>query len=98
MSMKLRQVAALALVGWTVMTPPMTCQDGIGCTPQYNPGAPLTEWYPGREFATESKCNEWLEEQRHVPRFEYANERRKKAERCISNEALRGARRARHAK
>jgi hypothetical protein len=39
--MKLRHAAALALVGWYLMAPPMSSWPG---TPWIDPNAPLSKW------------------------------------------------------
>ena len=87
-----RIAGALALVGWTVMIPPTICPNGMGCTPHYDPKAPVSEWELGRHFSKESECEDWLKEVRHQ-HTDLGNKREAEAMSCISDEAIRHARR-----
>src|SRR5271155_5503786 len=56
MSMNLRHAAALALVGWYLMVPPVVCEKGK-CTAELN--APFSQWHRSRKSAgSESNCEE----------------------------------------
>jgi hypothetical protein len=51
--MKPRHAAALALVGWYLMTPPLTGSSGIATQ------APLTQWTViGSSYPSEEKCQQ----------------------------------------
>jgi len=57
MRMKLRHAAALALVGWYLMTPPPLLPLPAKGDPQPDLRAPLSEWHrPNWVFATEHEC------------------------------------------
>ena len=51
--MKLRQAAALVLVGWYLMVPPDSRQ---GTRLIFRRNAPLTQWYKERDFESEAAC------------------------------------------
>jgi hypothetical protein len=54
--MNLRHAAALALVGWYLMVPPVVCEKGK-CTAELN--APFSQWHRSRKSAgSESNCEE----------------------------------------
>ena len=61
--MKLRHAAALALVGWYLMVPPVKWQASLCKCPLPTDGnwiseqnAPLTKWLRWKEYATGSDC------------------------------------------
>jgi hypothetical protein len=57
--MKPRHVAALALVGWALIFPPMAADIGAGT--KVDIGAPVNEWEVVRKgFATAHDCEEFL--------------------------------------
>jgi hypothetical protein len=76
------------------MIPPTICQSGLGCTPHYDPKAPLNEWEPGRHFSKQSECEIFLNKARHQL-LDSEGHRQAEAMRCISDEALRSAKRPR---
>ncbi|MGA9884041.1 MAG: hypothetical protein WBQ34_10010 [Candidatus Acidiferrales bacterium] len=53
--MKLRHIAALALVGWYLMVPPIVQKNGKY---QYDYAAPLSKWTEEDAFDTASDCKE----------------------------------------
>jgi hypothetical protein len=53
---KLRHAAALALVGWYFMVPPM-----LSATHKYDQHAPLRYWYTLKSFETAAECQKLLE-------------------------------------
>jgi hypothetical protein len=52
--MKPRHAAALALVGWYLMVPPITSSWPV----TYDTSAPLSKWKQGGSFDTAKECNE----------------------------------------
>jgi hypothetical protein len=53
-SMNLRHAAALALVGWYLMTPPIIAENGVA---KADPTAPLSQWtHGGRIFHSKGNC------------------------------------------
>jgi hypothetical protein len=59
--MKLRHAAALALVGWYLMAPPVTpCPDDCGADHQHvDTAAPLSKWKMIESFDTAEGCHRW---------------------------------------
>ena len=58
--MNLRHAAALALVGWYLMTPPLSWSSDrkvIGS----DLSRPLSQWLPGLVFDTEAECNKEID-------------------------------------
>jgi hypothetical protein len=53
--MKLRHAAALALVGWYLMTPPW-----VGFE-TFDWSAPLSKWYEAEQFKTAAECQNYRE-------------------------------------
>ena len=78
--MMLRHAAALALVGWYLMTP-------------HRPGdfsEPVSQWYQSHEFDTEAECNDLLEYDRGLYLYNHSRDhavqeqiRRLRYSRCI---------------
>ena len=67
--MILRHAAALVLVGWYLMIPPL--QNSVfGC----DPNAPLTKWLKFRSFDSETACKDLLDQmrgERETPRTDF---------------------------
>jgi hypothetical protein len=57
--MNLRHTAALALVGWYLMVPPLTSEEH-----HFNFNAPLAQWEQQGEFDTADSCHAMLDERR----------------------------------
>ena|ERR1700737_3294184 len=60
-NMKFRHTAALALVGWYLMTPPVTktCPpQGFPCTTNVDVNAPLNRWHVDMHFDSAEECDE----------------------------------------
>lgn len=56
--MKLRHAAALALVGWYLMVPPLIANPNPTTGGQLEVSAPLSKWEIVRSFDTAAECNE----------------------------------------
>jgi hypothetical protein len=94
MEMNLRHAAALALVGWYLMYPPLRCVDktrrdmGL-CDMALDPDVPFSEWNRyGKRYATLEQCNEEMERIRHIP-TDGGHMRENDAMRCTSSDELR---------
>jgi hypothetical protein len=60
--MKLRHAAALALVGWYLMVPPIGSKNGV---PMVDKSAPLSQWHHRHSvYQSESDCTEALTKER----------------------------------
>ena len=94
--MKLRHAAALALVGWYLMLPPMECiqkaEADLGIC-----AADLWEWREGPRFSTTEACNASILRERHLA-GDLEGEREAKSSKCVPWKEVRKARRVRRAK
>jgi hypothetical protein len=57
---KTRHAAALALVGWYLMVPPL---DPANMT-QVDTGAPLSKWHPMKSYSSKVECDKWRDDER----------------------------------
>ena len=98
----LRHAAALALLGWYLMVPPLKCIDksrnDLGsCEMQYDARADLWEWLEGPRFPTAEACAAFIEKERKLA-ADLGNERRDAGMKCVTRTELRKSLQVRWAK
>ena len=84
--MKPRHAAALALMAWYALYPPLKCIDksrsDLGsCEMQYDTRADLWEWLEGRGFPTAEACTTFLASERKLA-VDLRNQRRVAGAKC----------------
>jgi len=91
--MKLHFAAALALVGWYLIVPPVRV-DSKGSPEEqsdrsgfvYETDAPLSKWFNEGNFDSAAACDQALSQFRHTPRATAADQIQELAARCIASD------------
>lgn len=100
--MKARHAAALALVSWYAMYPPLKCIDELrndlgSCDMHYDTRADLWEWQEGRGFPTAEACTAFIANARHLA-GDLKNQRKVEGMKCVTWKELHKAEQVRRAK